>query len=279
MFGIKTNSLHTENGHEGIKMKYILVVLFLMLTFTFSARSQHQEKLNTTVYDWNKLSAEHTRSGEKRQILEGRTNTLIYLEISAITLKSGRVSPDHFNGSTEEKLIIVKDGSLEQNLNGEKKVLEQGSVTLVLPGDHLKIKNAGKTTASYYLLSWKVDNPISNDLAKNGGGSKFYAYNEIEFRKTSKGGTRHFMRRPTATLSELEMHTTTLNENTASHAEHVHESEEIILVIKGEVEESINGLQHQAGPGSLILLMNSDSHGIRNIGEGECEYFAFQWTK
>lgn len=260
-------------------MKYILVVLFLMLTFTFSARAQHQEKLNTTVYDWNKLSAEHTRSGEKRQILVGFTNTLSYFEISAITLKSGRVSTDHFSGSREEKLIIIIDGSLEQNLNGEKKVLEQGSVTLVLPGDHLTIKNAGKTTASYYLLSWKVDNPISNNLANNGGGSKFYAYNEIEFRKTSKGGTRHIMRRPTATLSELEMHTTTLNENTASHAEHVHESEEIILVIKGKVEESINGIQHQAGPGSLILLMNSDSHGIRNIGEGECEYFAFQWTK
>lgn len=247
--------------------------------FTFSARSQHQEKLNTTVYDWNKLSAENTRSGEKRQILEGRTNTLSYLEISAITLKSGRVYPDHFNGSTEEKLIIIKDGSLEQNLNGEKKVLEQGSVTLVLPGDHLKIKNAGKNTASYYLISWKVDNPINNDLAKNGGGSKFYPYNEITFRKTTKGGTRQFMRRPTATLSELEMHTTKLNENTASHAEHVHGSEEIILVIKGEVEESINGIQYKAGPGSLILLMSNDSHGIRNIGEGECEYFAFQWTK
>lgn len=75
------------------------------------------------------------------------------------------------------------------------------------------------------------------------------------------------------------MHATTLNENTASHIEHVHELEEIILVIKGEFEESINGVQHKAGPGSIILLMNNDSPGIRNIGKGECEYFAFEWTK
>jgi len=258
-------------------MKNTLVVLFL-ITYSFSAWSQQQEKLNTMVYDWNKLSVEHTKSGEKKPVFEGCTNTLSYFEIHVTTLKSGKVSPDNFTSSNEEKLIIIKEGSLEQSLNGEKKILGQGSVTLVLPGDQLTIRNAGKAKASYYLLSWKVDKPMNNELAINGGGSKFYDYNEIEFRKTTKGGTRQFMRRPTATLSELEMHTTTLNENTASHAEHIHESEEIILVIKGEVEESINGVQHKAGSGSLILLMNNNSHGIRNIGKGECEYFAFKWT-
>jgi len=260
-------------------MKNNLAVLFLMMTYTLSAWSQQHEMLKTTVYDWNKLSVKHTKSGEKTPILEGCTDALNYFEIHVTTLKSGKVSPDNFPNSEEERLIIIKEGSLEQSLNGEKKVLGQGSVTLVLPGDQLKIRNAGKTTASYYLLSWKVDKPMNNELALNGGGSKFYDWNEIEFRKTNKGGTRQFMRRPTATFSELEMHTTTLNENTASHAEHVHESEEIILVIKGDVEESINGIQHKAGPGSLILLMNNDSHGIRNIGKGECEYFAFKWTK
>ena len=260
-------------------MKNTLVVLFLMITYSFSALSQQQEKLKTTVYDWNKLSVEETKSGEKKHILEGCTNALSYFEIHVTTLKSGKVSPDKFPSSQKEKLIIVKEGRLEQSLNGEKKVLGRGSVTLVLPGDQLTIKNTGKATASYYLLSWKVDKPINNELAINGGGSKFYDYNEIEFRKTTKGGTRQFMRRPTATFSELEMHTTTLNENIASHAEHVHESEEVILVIKGEVEESINDIQYKTGTGSLILLMNNDSHGIRNIGKGECEYFAFKWTK
>jgi quercetin dioxygenase-like cupin family protein len=85
------------------------------------------------------------------------------------------------------------------------------------------------------------------------------------------------MQRATATFEELEMHVTTLNEGVTSHDEHVHESEEIILVIKGEVEESINGIPHKAGPGSLILLLDDDSHGIRNVGKGQCEYFAFKW--
>ena len=87
------------------------------------------------------------------------------------------------------------------------------------------------------------------------------------------------MRRPTGILSELEMHVTTLNENTMSHAEHVHDPEEIILVIRGEVEESIDGTPYKVGPGSLILLMDRVPHGIKNAGKGQCEYFAFKWIK
>lgn len=78
---------------------------------------------------------------------------------------------------------------MEQSLNGKNKVLGQGRVTLVLPDDQLIVKNAGISTAPCYLLSWKVDKPINNKLAKNGGGSKFYNDNVIEFRKATKGGT------------------------------------------------------------------------------------------
>jgi len=80
-------------------------------------------------------------------------------------------------------------------------------------------------------------------------------------------------------LKDLEMHVTTLNEGITSHEEHVHSNEEIILVIKGEVEESIDGTPHRMGPGSLILLTDNVSHGIKNVGKGQCEYFAFKWVK
>ena len=105
----------------------------------------------------------------------------------------------------------------------------------------------------------------------------FYDWDDVAFTATSKGGKRQFMRRPTATLNELEMHVTTLNEGVTSHAEHIHSDEEIILVIKGEVEESINGTGYKAGPGSLFLLVDEDSHEISNAGKGQCEYFAFRW--
>ncbi|MFC2116307.1 cupin domain-containing protein [Bacteroidota bacterium] len=235
------------------------------------------EKLKSFVYDWNDLEVTQTTSGERRQIFEGSTNTLSYFEAHVTTLNPGKAPHGSHVHSDMEELIIVKEGQVEQSINGVKKVLGPGSVILASPGDDHGLWNAGDNQALYYIIRWKVKGPLDMERSKAAGGSRFYDWNDIEFETTTKGGKRQFMRRPTATLEELEMHVTTLNEGVTSHAEHVHESEEIILVIKGEVEERINGTGHKAGPGSLILLLDNDSHGIKNVGKGKCEYFAFKW--
>lgn len=45
----------------------------------------------------------------------------------------------------------------------------------------------------------------------------------------------------------------------------------------GQVEELIDGSPYRVGPGSLIFLRSNIPHGIRNIGRGQCEYYAFKW--
>ena len=239
--------------------------------------AQNLEKLKTFTYDWNKLEVNKTNSGEKRQIFEGSTNTLSYFEVHVTTLNPGKAPHGSHVHTDMEELIIVKEGLIEQSINGKKERLGPGSVILALPGDDHGIWNAGDTQASYYIIRWRTNEKPNTERAQNSGGSKFYNWDEIEFTTTSKGGKRQFMERPTSLLEDLEMHVTTLNPGVTSHGEHVHEAEEIIIVMKGEVEESINGTPHPLGPGSLILLLDQDPHGIRNIGEGQCEYFAFRW--
>ncbi len=258
-------------------IKNLFIISLMVLTFGFSAFSQKLEKLNTKVYNWDKLLSEKTKTGENRQIFEGYTNELSYFEVHATTLFPGALFHDIKMLPDIEELIIVKEGKVLHRINGNEKLLGPGSVILASPGDVHQISNGGNTPATYYILRWKIEKPLDMERSKTAGGSMFYDWNDIKFKPTEKGGVRSFMRRPTATLSELEMHVTTLNESTASHAEHVHASEEIILIIKGEVEESINGTTYKAGVGSLILLLDNDSHGIRNIGKGQCEYFAFKW--
>ena len=256
--------------------------LILLFTFVFSgifAQSQTTEKLNTAVYDWNKMEVVKTNSGEKRQIFEGQTNVLSYFEAHVTTLNPGKAPHGSHVHSDIEELIIVKEGLIEQSINGTKKVVGPGSVILALPGDDHGIWNAGDTQASYYIIRWKTDGQPNTEQSKLSGGSKFYDWKAIEFQTTKKGGKRQFMQRPTSLLKDLEMHVTTLNEGITSHEEHVHSNEEIILVIKGEVEESIDGTPHRMGPGSLILLTDNVSHGIKNVGKGQCEYFAFKWVK
>jgi (S)-ureidoglycine aminohydrolase len=257
-------------------MKHL--ILFTLLSVScLIVFSQNLKKLDTYTYDWEKLEVKKTKSGEKRQIFEGHTNDLSYFEVHVTTLNPGKAPHGSHVHSDMEELIIVKEGLIEQSINGKKKVVGPGSVILALPGDDHGIWNAGDTQASYYIIRWRADTELNVDRAKNSGGSKFYDWNEIEYKNTTKGGKRQFMRRPTALLEELEMHVTTLNEGVMSHGEHVHDSEEIIIVLKGEVEESIAGTPHRLGPGSLILLTDDVPHGIQNVGKGQCEYFAFKW--
>ena len=257
-------------------MKTTLICLLTAIV-AFPVGAQQLNKLKTNAYNWKKLEVQKTKSGEKRQIFEGSTNTLSYFEVHVTTLNPGK-SPHGSHVHTDmEELIIVKEGLIEQTINGQKKKLGPGSVILALPGDDHGIWNAGDTQASYYIIRWKTGENPNNERAKNSGGSKFYDWNEIEFQTTNKGGKRQFMQRETALLEELEMHVTTLNQDVTSHGEHVHDSEEIILVIKGKVEESVNGEKYQLGPGSIILLMDNVPHGIKNIGNEPCEYFAFKW--
>ncbi|NQU52483.1 MAG: cupin domain-containing protein [Bacteroidetes bacterium] len=256
--------------------------IILLISFVFLnviSQGQTTEKLNTAVYDWEKMNVVKTNFGEKRQIFEGHTNVLSYFEVHVTTLNPGKAPHGSHVHSDMEELIIVKEGLIEQSINGVKKVVGPGSVILALPGDDHGIWNAGDTQASYYIIRWKTDQPINLERAKQSGGSKFYDWKDIEFKTTEKGGKRQFMQRPTALLADLEMHVTTLNEGVMSHAEHIHSNEEIIIVLKGEVEESIAGTPHRLGPGSLILLMDEVPHGIKNVGKGQCEYFAFKWKK
>lgn len=242
-----------------------------------TVNAQNLSKLNTHVYEWNDLEVQKTKSGEKRQIFEGYTNSLTYFEVHVTTLNPGKAPHGSHVHTDMEELIIVKEGLVEQDINGEKQQLGPGSVILALPGDDHGISNAGDTQATYYIIRWRTGEMPESKYSGECGHSEFYDWNKMGFVSTQKGGRRQVMDRKTTLLENLEMHVTTLNPGITSHGEHVHNEEEIILVMKGEVEESINGTQYQAGPGSLILLLDDVPHGIRNIGDGQCEYFAFKW--
>lgn len=256
-----------------------LSLLFALTITGIGISAQNTEKLNTLVYDWNTMEVVKTKSGEKRQVFEGQTNVLSYFEVHVTTLNPGKAPHGSHVHADMEELIIIKEGLIEQTINGVKKKLGPGSVILALPGDDHGIWNAGTTKASYYIIRWRTGEKPNLSRAKESGGSKFYDWNEIEFKNTGKGGKRQFMNRSTALLENLEMHVTTLNEGVTSHGEHIHSNEEIILMIKGEAEESIDGSPHRMTPGSLVLLTDDVPHGIKNVGKGQCEYFAFKWVK
>jgi quercetin dioxygenase-like cupin family protein len=170
----------------------------------------------------------------------------------------------------------VKEGKIKQTIGTEEKILSAGSIVLAMPGDEHGLSNVGDTNASYYIIKWRTHDFKKQSITA-AQSSLMLDWQEFEYKETSKGGRRSVIRQATSMVQELEMHVTTLNEGMTSHAQHTHVDEEIILVLKGEVEELINDKPNKAEAGSLIFLNSMVPHGIRNIGKGQCEYFAIRW--
>lgn len=253
------------------------LLFFLILSISaFVIKPNVMKKLESKVHNWNSLEVQTTNSGERRQVLDGQTKVFDRLEIHVTTLLPGKAPHLSHTHQDFEELIIVKEGKIKQTVGSEEKILGPGSIVLAMPGDEHGLSNAGDSNASYYIIKWRT-NEFTKQSITAPQSSLMLDWKEFDYKKTSKGGRRHVLRQATSMLQELEMHVTTLNEGMTSHGQHTHADEEIILVIKGEVEELINDQPNKAEAGSLIFLNSNIPHGIRNIGVGQCEYFAIRW--
>jgi (S)-ureidoglycine aminohydrolase len=209
--------------------------------------------------------------------MNGSTTALSNLEVHVSTLDAGKAPhPAHVHADAEE-LIIIKEGQVKITIEDKSQVLGPGSIAFAMPGDEHGIENAGNTQATYYILKYKSKQPMNIERANSNGGSFMLNLDSIERKKTDKGARRDFFNRPTSQLEKFEMHTTALNEGLDSHAQHTHKEEEIILILRGNVTMHIGNDFHKARPGDIVFLPSQIPHALKNTGNGQCEYFAFQW--
>lgn len=255
-------------------MKTSLLLLgFISTSFLMG---QKNDSLPPQVYNWNGGKTIIAAGGERRNIMSGSTTSLADFEVYATTLEPGKAQQPHSNNGREE-LIIVKDGQLKISLNGASKILGPGSVAFAILGDNPALENTGSTSTTYYVFKYKSKLPANMERARQNGGSFMINWNDLAVEKTGKGQKRALFNKPTSQLAKLEMHTTALEAGLDSHAPHMHMEEEIILLLKGNVEMFIAGTLYKASPGDVIFLSSGVLHNLKNTGKTQCEYFAFQW--
>nr|WP_295927937.1 cupin domain-containing protein [uncultured Dyadobacter sp.] len=109
--------------------------------------------LESSIYDWNNIAVKSTKIGAVRTFFRSQTATLDELECHVTSLNPGEAShPPHKH--PEEEVIIIKDGTLEALVNGEKQKVGPGSVIFQASNQTHSIRNVGKTTATYHVISW-----------------------------------------------------------------------------------------------------------------------------
>lgn len=232
--------------------------------------------VESRVYPWADAEVEKTKTGEVREILEGSSLDLDDLEVEAFTIapgKSGHVNEIH----DEEELVIIKSGRLDITIGDTTTTLGPGSVAVFIPGHAHSIANNSDAPATYFLFEYESVATADPGRAARAGGSFVIDWDEVEFLPSDIGGRRNLYDRPTAMFSGFEMHVSTLNAGLTNHATHTHRAEEMVLVIKGEVEMLIGETHYTAKAGDLYFIQSEVPHSLRNIGDGPTEYYAFQW--
>ncbi|MBL7745423.1 MAG: cupin domain-containing protein [Chitinophagaceae bacterium] len=255
-------------------MRFLLFILFAAYTSLLAA--QQTDSLAPHVYRWEALETKKEDSRIRRQVLEGSTTSLAYFEVHTSTLEPGKAPHPPHTHTDQEELIIVKEGQVKITIKGLSRTMGPGSIAFALPGDEHGIENTGNTTATYYILKYKGRAP-NHERGQQAGGSLMLDWNDLVTKNTGKGYRRDFFNRATSQLAQFEMHTTALNADSVSHAPHTHVQEEIILLLRGNVEMYIGGSLYKAAPGDVIFLPSMVPHALKNIGKEQCEYFAFQW--
>ena len=108
--------------------------------------------------------------------------------------------------------------------------------------------------------------------------SALFTWESVPERPTEQGGRRGVFAAPTATLDELEYHTTMLKPGASPHPPHTHKNEELIIVKEGAVEAYVNGEWKPAPTGSLIFFASMVPHTVRNTGTVEARYHVVNWA-
>jgi (S)-ureidoglycine aminohydrolase len=249
-----------------------------ILLFHVSSLLMAQLKpVESGVYKWKALPVETGNDRQSRKILEGTSTHLIFVEIHATTQFPGaKPSKAHANDDIEE-CILVKEGKMEVSVEGRRQMLGAGGVILLMPEQMHSIRNVGNTNLTYYVVRYRSKKKMDIRRGMSSGGTLLLNTDSLSFKPSARGGGRAYFDRPTAMFERFEMHVTQLNSNGPSHEPHAHDETEIILIISGQTEMTIDGNIYAGSEGDLYLMESQLMHGIRNASDEPCSYFAFKW--
>jgi quercetin dioxygenase-like cupin family protein len=231
----------------------------------------------SNAFHWAELPVSKSTAREGRRIMEGSLPGFSYIEMHATTQQKGAVPrPPHAQKDLEE-LIIVTEGKMKFTIDKESRILGKGSVVLIPPAGMQSVENIGDGPLTYYVMMLRSEKPMDMERSAQAGGALLLDADSLTYKPSERGGGIKYFDRPTAMCENFEMHITHLSRKGPSHTPHAHTDTEIILVLEGETEMTINNKKYTASAGDLYIAVSGEMHGISNASDKPCRYFAFKW--
>ena len=251
-------------------------IIVALLSISLSAMAQFKPIPSGPIH-WADLPVNKSADREGRKFLEGTTSEFSYFEIHASTqYKGASPRPPHAQTDIEE-LIFVKDGTLKFTMGTMSRTLGKGSVILIPPHQMQAIENVGDGPLTYYVIMFRAKKGMDMDRSAKAGGPLMLNADSLVYTPSAKGGGIKYFERPTAMLDKLELHITELKSKGPSHAPHTHIDTELILVLQGDVEITIDGTSYTATAGDICLINSNQMHAISNSQDAPSKYLAVRW--
>ena len=120
--------------------------------FQEPATTAKEDAMPSAVYPFEKLLVRTPNGAEIRAVLKGKLATGESLEVHETTLPPGGMPhPPHRHVHSE--MWLVREGTVELTINGASSRFGPGSVGFVHSNDEHGIKNAGTTSATYFVVA------------------------------------------------------------------------------------------------------------------------------
>lgn len=263
--------------------------LFVRLAFSFGALAcgslsaqpaakAPPEPLGSTAFIWDALTVKPIAVGQRRDVVNRPTPTLVAFQSHITTLNPGRESHAQHQHPLEE-MIFLKEGRLEVTINDRTFPASPGSVLFYASNDFHKVKNVGDTPATYVVMNFRTAATATapkeravDSAPKTSLRSQVFEWTKLPVQTTKNGERRAIFAAPTVTCEKLSCHATTVKGGEAAHGAHRHLDEEVVLVKEGTIEVDMNGTKHRGGPGSVFFFASNEEHGLRNAGDTPLTY-------
>ncbi len=247
---------------------------FILLGFISIQLNAQNKLMVSQVYPWAINDAKTT----KAVMMSGAGPILSKHSIFSVSIIPGKSISYNPKLNDDELFFIIKNGSADVSLNGVKRTLGKSSVVFLLPGDVLSFTNTTQDALELYEMHVRSNAAVDHERGKKAGPSFVMDWNDMKFKPHNHGGVRQLFDRQTAMLNRFDIHITTLNPRFNSHPPHTHKNEEIILMVDGAGDMSLDGKLNRLTTGGFCYVESMIPHNITNASDYPITYFAIQWN-